>query len=68
MTKAAQRNLVHSLAKAYDEEDIHIGLITVGGAVDPGYARLNPTFIAEQAWEFFCQTKSERTLEVEILA
>ncbi|KAE9380072.1 putative NADP(+)-dependent dehydrogenase [Stipitochalara longipes BDJ] len=68
MVKAAQRSLTISLAKSYQEEDIHIGLITVGGAVDPSYPRLNPTFIAEQTWDFFCQKKSERTLEVEILA
>jgi hypothetical protein len=54
MVKAAQRNLTISLAKVYQEEDTYIGLIPVGGPVDPSYARLNPKFIAEQAREFFC--------------
>jgi len=66
LVKAAQRNLVISMAKTFEPE-VHVGLITVGGVVAPENKYLNPTYIAEKTWEFFDQKKEARTLEVEIV-
>ncbi|KAF2490448.1 NAD(P)-binding protein [Lophium mytilinum] len=64
LVKAAQRNLVISLAKTFESKGIRVGLVTVGGAVAPENKHLNPTYIAEKIWGFFDQGKG---LEVEIV-
>jgi len=67
LVKAAQRNLVISMAKTFEPDGVHVGLITVGGVVAPENKYLNPTYIAEKTWEFFDQKKEARKLEVEIV-
>ncbi|KAK5996547.1 hypothetical protein PT974_01882 [Cladobotryum mycophilum] len=66
MVKAAQKNMVQSMAKTWGHE-IHIGVLTVGGVVDPSFETLNPLNIASQAWKWFDQPKGQQTFEMEIL-
>ena len=67
MVKAAQKNMVQSLAKTYGPQGVHVGLVVVGGAVSPTNETLNPSNIAGRTWELFDQDKGRQTLEVEIL-
>jgi len=67
MTKAAQRNLVQSLALTYAKESVHIGVVSVGDSVNPNAKNLNPTAIAARTWEWFAQPVEKQTFEVRIL-
>ncbi|CAM1507791.1 Fc.00g046390.m01.CDS01 [Cosmosporella sp. VM-42] len=67
MVKAAQRNIVQSLSKVYGNDGVHIGMVTVGGPVDPSAKTHNPTNIAARTWELFEQPQEQHTFEVEIL-
>ncbi|KAF2109446.1 hypothetical protein BDV96DRAFT_502560 [Lophiotrema nucula] len=62
LVKAAQRNLVQSLSMTY--ESILIGLINVGGQVSPDAEVHNPTNIAAKAWEWYSQSKEQKSFEV----
>ncbi|TRX88007.1 hypothetical protein FHL15_011109 [Xylaria flabelliformis] len=53
LVKAAQRNLVQSLALAYGSSGVRIGMILVAGTVGPDEKVRNPTNIAEEAWKWF---------------
>lgn len=64
LVKAAQRNLMESLAMTYD--GILLGLINVGGPVSPDAEVHNPTNIAEKAWEWFSKSKEQKSFEVHI--
>lgn len=65
MTKASQRILVQSLNKTYAAQNIHCGLISVSGAVDPKNKVLNPRNIADEAWKFFDSANPD-DLEIEL--
>ena len=67
MVKAAQQNMVLSLSKTYRSQGVHVGLIIIGGAVDPSNKTLNPTNIASEAWDCYHQTREQQTVEVQIL-
>lgn len=67
MVKAAQKNMVQSMAKLFAPRGVHVGLITVGGPVDPSSETLNPANIASRTWELFEQPKGQQTLEIEVL-
>jgi len=67
LVKAAQRNLVQSLHAVYQPQDIHVGLVLVGGEVSPEMKELNPTRIAEKTWELFDQDRAGWELEVKML-
>ncbi|KAB5539302.1 hypothetical protein GE09DRAFT_313431 [Coniochaeta sp. 2T2.1] len=67
MTKAAQRNLVQSLALIYAKEGVHIGVVSVGDSVNPKAKNLNPGTIAARTWEWFAQSREKQTFEVRIL-
>ncbi|PHH89240.1 hypothetical protein CDD83_6431 [Cordyceps sp. RAO-2017] len=67
VVKAAQRNMAESMAKVYGPQGVHVGLIVVGGVVDPSNRTLNPKHIAERTWDLFNQPWDARTFEVEIL-
>jgi len=67
MVKAAQRALVQCLDMTYREQGVHVGLISVGGQVDPKNKVLNPSNIAEKSWDLYNQKRNEWTLEVELL-
>ncbi|KAF2715050.1 short-chain dehydrogenase/reductase-like protein SDR [Pleomassaria siparia CBS 279.74] len=58
LVKAAQRNMVTSLSRAYGERGVHFGLITVQGIVSPEAKVVNPKNIAEKAWNFFEEGKN----------
>jgi NAD(P)-dependent dehydrogenase (short-subunit alcohol dehydrogenase family) len=62
LVKAAQRNLMQSLALTYDS--ILVGLINVGGQVSPDAEVHNPTNIAAKAWEWFSKSKESKSFEV----
>ncbi|KAL4747561.1 hypothetical protein BDW72DRAFT_209507 [Aspergillus terricola var. indicus] len=53
LVKAAQANMVKSLEKMFKARGIHIGMVIVGGMVSPDATTLNPTNIAQRAWELF---------------
>ncbi|KAJ6445040.1 short-chain alcohol protein [Purpureocillium lavendulum] len=63
MVKAAQRNMMQSLSDVYAPQGVHVGVIAVGGPVDPSAPTLNPPNIAARAWEFF----NQNDFEVEIM-
>ena len=67
LTKAAQRVLVETLAKTYQADGVHIGLISVGGPVSEEDPVFNPKNIADKAWEFFAQKKDDWTWDMEVL-
>lgn len=57
LVKAAQRNLMQSLSMTYASEGVLIGLVNVGGQVSPEAKNVNPTNIAEKAWEWYSESK-----------
>jgi NAD(P)-dependent dehydrogenase (short-subunit alcohol dehydrogenase family) len=59
MVKAAQRNMVQSLSDVYGPQGVHVGIIAVGGPVDPSSPTWNPPNIAARAWDFFDQDDFE---------
>ena len=62
LVKAAQRNLVQSLSMTY--ENILVGLINVWGQVSPEAEVHNPTNIAAKAWDWFSNSKKNKSFEV----
>ena len=66
LAKTAQRNLVESLHKAYNEDGVHIGLVLVGGIVSPDAKVVNPPAIAKKVWDFFDDEAEKNPLEVEM--
>lgn len=65
MVKSAQRALVLSL-NAKLSQDVHVGLLSVGGVVSPDAPNLNPDNIAEKAYVLYKQRKGEWEREIEI--
>ncbi|KAI0543782.1 NAD(P)-binding protein [Xylaria curta] len=57
LVKAAQRNLVQSLALVYGGSGVRVGMILVAGTVGPDEKVRNPTNIAEEAWKWFSSDK-----------
>ncbi|KAI0182528.1 hypothetical protein EV127DRAFT_492354 [Xylaria flabelliformis] len=53
LVKAAQRNLVQSLALVYGGSGVRVGMILVAGTVGLDEKVRNPTNIAEEAWKWF---------------
>ncbi|KAK3367773.1 hypothetical protein B0H63DRAFT_405091 [Podospora didyma] len=64
LVKAAQRNLMQSLAETYAGQGVHIGVIVVGGPVSPDHEAWNPENIAAKTWEWFLRAKEEPSFEV----
>ncbi|KAE8322446.1 hypothetical protein BDV39DRAFT_218596 [Aspergillus sergii] len=67
VAKAAQANLVKSLQKSLAKGGTRVGMVIVGGIVSPDSKFLNPTTIAEQAWELFNQDGADWKAQVSIL-
>ncbi|VUC25752.1 unnamed protein product [Clonostachys rosea] len=67
MAKAAQRNMTQSLAKVYGPKGVHIGMVLVGGAVDPTHATLSPSNIASRTWGLFEEPKEKQTFEIQVV-
>ncbi|GIK05162.1 hypothetical protein Aspvir_009264 [Aspergillus viridinutans] len=67
MVKAAQANLVKSLAKVFAPQGVQVGLVVVGGVVSPSAPALNARNVAEQAWNLFARKREEWTGQVTIL-
>ncbi|KAJ2988777.1 hypothetical protein NUW58_g3797 [Xylaria curta] len=57
LVKAAQRNLVQSLAATYGAMGVRVGMILVAGVVAPEEKERNPENIAVKAWEWFSDDK-----------
>lgn len=53
LVKAAQRTQIFALNRAYTEQGVHCGLVSVQGVVDPKNKVLSPKVIAERAVEFW---------------
>jgi hypothetical protein len=62
IAKAAQRTLVLTLQRMYQE--IHVALLLIGGGVSFEEEVRNPANIAEQLWKLYAQEKKEWALEV----
>jgi NAD(P)-dependent dehydrogenase (short-subunit alcohol dehydrogenase family) len=65
LNKASQRNMTWSFRRAFADSGVHISLISVQGVVAPENKVLNPTTIAERAYEFW-EAGDQGALEVEI--
>lgn len=65
LTKAAQRNLVMSLALTYP--DFHIVLLNVKGPVHIGSAHWSPEMVAEKWWEVYRLSKEAWSVDVDML-
>jgi hypothetical protein len=66
LNKAAQFNLTISLAKTYEPQGIHVGVIRVGGIVSQEEKFFNPPNIAERYWSFYSQGKGKWTREIDM--
>ena len=53
LVKAAQRTQIIALNRAYTQQGVHCGLISVQGVVDPKNKVLNPEVIAQRAFSFW---------------
>ncbi|CAI6100719.1 unnamed protein product [Clonostachys chloroleuca] len=67
MAKAAQRNMTQSLAKVYGPKGVHIGMVLVGGRVDPAHETLSPSNIASRTWGLFEEPKGKQTFEIQVV-
>ncbi|RGP66696.1 hypothetical protein FSPOR_6436 [Fusarium sporotrichioides] len=66
LVKAAQLNLVHSLAKVYKPQGVHVGVINVAGFVSEEEKERNPKNIADKTWEWFTSDVEDMPFEVRI--
>lgn len=66
LVKAAQLNLVHSLAKVYKPQGVHVGVINVAGFVSEEEKERNPKNIADKTWEWFTSDVEDIPFEVRI--
>ncbi|KAK5627622.1 hypothetical protein RRF57_003337 [Xylaria bambusicola] len=66
LVKAAQRNLMQSLALSYRTSGVRIGMILVSGSVGPDEKERNPTNIAQKAWEWLSSSGAEVPFEIVI--
>ncbi|KAI0512576.1 NAD(P)-binding protein [Xylaria bambusicola] len=66
LVKAAQRNLVQSLALSYGASGVRIGMILVSGVVGPEEEELNPANIAQKAWGWLSNGDAEAPFEIVI--
>ncbi|KAI1313777.1 NAD(P)-binding protein [Xylaria venustula] len=65
LVKAAQRNLVQSLALTYGPLGVRVGMILVRGFVGPDKEESNPENIANRAWEWV-SSEDEAPFEITI--
>lgn len=66
MAKAAQRNLVESLAQTFSSSGVHIGFVTIGGVISPDKNKMSPKNIAEDIWAFFASDEKRNDVELYI--
>ncbi|KAH8660247.1 hypothetical protein BX600DRAFT_513868 [Xylariales sp. PMI_506] len=66
MAKAAQRNLVQSLAQAFEGQGVHIGFVTIGGIISPDKNNMSPKNIAREIYDFFASDEKKTNVELEI--
>jgi hypothetical protein len=66
LVKAAQRNLLQSLADIFGPQGVHVGMVRVMGVVGPEAKGVNPANIAEVAFELLTEEKGKNTFEVEV--
>ncbi|KAL3605100.1 hypothetical protein FPOAC2_00042 [Fusarium poae] len=66
LVKAAQRNLVQSLAMVYKPQGVHVGVINVAGFVSEEEKERNPKNIAHRTWEWFTSDGDDSPFEVRI--
>ncbi|KAL6918664.1 hypothetical protein FSST1_002690 [Fusarium sambucinum] len=66
LVKAAQLNLVHSLAMVYKPQGVHVGVINVAGFVSEEEKERNPKNIADKTWEWFTSDGEDMPFEVRI--
>ncbi|KZZ98695.1 short-chain alcohol dehydrogenase [Moelleriella libera RCEF 2490] len=64
LAKAAQRNLVESLAQVFRPRGVHVGLVVVTGPVAPENKVLSPKNIADETWALYSQEEKDWTLDV----
>ena len=67
LTKASQRNLADSMAKAWGPQGVHIGVVSVEGYVGSEKTVLNPKNIASKTWELYRQERGNQDFEVNLV-
>ncbi|KAL7791500.1 hypothetical protein V8C37DRAFT_381887 [Trichoderma ceciliae] len=66
MSKAAQKNFTRSLRLEFEPKGVHVCILSVAGYVLETNTKLNPTNIAEQAWNLYNQPKGSWTEDIRI--
>ncbi|KXJ85551.1 hypothetical protein Micbo1qcDRAFT_221969 [Microdochium bolleyi] len=66
LVKAAQRNLMQSLAMTYGGKGVHLGVINVGGPVSRDHEVWNPDNIADKTWDWCEAARGRASFEVDI--
>ena len=66
VAKTAQHNLTFALHKAYQKQGVHVGMVLIGGVVDPQAEKTSPKNIAELFWELYEQPRHKWTREIEV--
>lgn len=64
MGKAALRNLILGTAAGLKETNVHVGMVTVQGMVDPAHAKYNPEAIADNFWKLYNQQPGHFETEI----
>jgi len=67
LTKAAQHNMVRSLAEFAEKDGIHAALLSPCGVVSPEHETRNPKNIASKAWELYQEDRGHWTIDSRIL-
>ncbi|QPC77990.1 hypothetical protein HYE68_008742 [Fusarium pseudograminearum] len=66
LVKAAQLNMVRSLAIVYKPQGVHVGVINVTGFVSEEEKERNSKNIADKTWEWFTSDREDMPFEVRI--
>ncbi|KAF2666736.1 NAD(P)-binding protein [Microthyrium microscopicum] len=67
LTKAAQHNMVRSLAQLGQKDGIHVALLSPCGVVSPEHPTRNPKNIASKAWDLYLETRNHWKIDSRIL-
>jgi NAD(P)-dependent dehydrogenase (short-subunit alcohol dehydrogenase family) len=67
LTKAAQHNMVRSLAEFGAKDRVHAALLSPCGVVSPEHNTRNPQNIATKGWELYGEERDNWTIDSRIL-
>jgi hypothetical protein len=58
--------MTRSLAQIGTPDGIHVAIVSPCGVVSPKYKYLNPSNIAQKAWDLYAEEKGHFTLETRV--